>query len=342
MKPAVIIPWREGETELQSTIDSAAASIGKGATIIPVEDKAGDGPAMTRHRGIEAATDSDVIVIVDAHMTFDGDVLRAMARDVARRPGLLCAKCYHNHECSWECAATYYAGADVHYMGEDQNGKQALLWKWSKEQQPGPRACIGGACYVFRRSWYYETGQCLSALPAWGCDEEALSITAWLSGIQPRVFDGRVAHRYRAKTPWARAARPILMSRAAMIAAVVADAGDRAALLAYQGVQPVESEQVKRWRAALLKQPRTWEQWKAEVPIMPKVKQPGENKRAAPASRANYGATENLRLCPKCQSDKSVVTNTRQVGRLTIRYRTCCECGRKRMTRQESGVSTAV
>ena len=207
MKPAVIIPWREGETELQATIESASASIGKGV-VIPIEDKAGDGPAMTRHRGIEHATDADVIVIVDAHMTFDGPVLRDMAREVARRGGLLCAKCYHNEGCTWEGGATYYCGADIHYQGQDQNGAQALLWKWSADKKPGKRACIGGACYVFKRSWYYETGQCLSALPAWGCDEEALSISAWLSGHEPRVYDGRVAHRWRAKTPWTAAARP--------------------------------------------------------------------------------------------------------------------------------------
>ena len=54
-KVAVIIPWRKGETELISTRESAMKSAGNGAVIIEVEDKNGDGPAMTRHRGIEAA-----------------------------------------------------------------------------------------------------------------------------------------------------------------------------------------------------------------------------------------------------------------------------------------------
>ena len=333
MKPAVIIPWRQGETELQTTIESASASIGKG-TVLPVEDKAGDGPAMTRHRGIDAATDADVIVIVDAHMTFNGDVLRAMAREVARRGGLLCAKCYHNEGCTWEGGATYYAGADIHLRGEDQNGKQALLWKWSADQEPGRRACIGGACYVFRRDWYYATGQCLSALPAWGCDEEALSITAWLSGAWPRVFDGCVAHRWRARTPWPSAARPIAISRAALISAVVADHGERSALLAYQGVQPLESTEVQRWRAALAQQPRTWAQWVKEVPTMPKPTEAEKPRRAAPSTRANYGSSEDKRTCGKCGSDRSTVERTRQCGRLTFRYRVCDACGARRTTRQ--------
>ena len=323
MKPAVIIPWREGETELQTTIDSAAASIGKGATIIPVEDKAGDGPGMTRHRGIVAAGAADVIVILDAHMQCDGDVLRRMARTVAQRGGMLCAKCYHNAECSFDGA--HYAGADIYYQGDDQNGKQALLWKWSADKTAGPRACIGGACYVFGTSWYFETGQCLSALPAWGCDEEALSITAWLSGNQPRVFDGRVAHRYRAKTPWARAARPILMSRAALISAVVSDPEDRAALLAYQAVQPVESGEVHRWRSALAKQPRTWAQWKAAVPIMPPKPESKPKRKNTP----NLTAAMPCVTCPHCHSrhdPKSLrVTHTFPNGN---RRHLCPDCGK--------------
>ena len=330
MKPAIIIPWRKGETELQSTIESAKASIGKGAIIYPVEDKIGDGPAMTRHRGIEAANKSDVIVIVDAHMTFDGNVLRDMAREVKRNGGLLCAKCYHNSGCTWENGATYYAGADIYYKGSDQNGKQALCWKWSADQKPGPRACVGGAIYVFRRDWYYKTGQCLSALPAWGCDEEALSITAWLSGHMPQVFDGKVAHRYRAKTPWASAARPVNMSRAAMICAIVPDAGERADLLAYQGVQLIETPEVARWRDALAKLPRTWVEWKASVPIMEKPAR-APIKRA----RANYGATETNRVC-RCGSEKSTISSIRHCGRLTFRYRICSDCKRRRVTRQEA------
>jgi predicted RNA-binding Zn-ribbon protein involved in translation (DUF1610 family) len=330
MKPAVIIPWRVGETELQSTIESATASIGKGV-IIPIEDKLGDGPAMTRHRGIEAATDADVIVIVDAHMTFDGDVLRAMAREVARKGGLQCAKCYHNEGCTWEGGATYYAGADIHYKGEDQNGRQAILWKWSADQKPGKRACIGGACYVFRRDWYYETGQCLSALPAWGCDEEALSICAWLSGHWPRVFDGKVAHRYRPRTPWKAAARPIVTSRAAMLSAIVPDAVELNDLMAWQGVGPMFTPEVNRWKEALRKLPKTWEQWKAEVPIMPKKTEAIEKPKA---TRANYGATETNRLCPKCGSEASKIDKTRHVGTLTFRYRTCDKCGQHRVSRQ--------
>lgn len=328
-KTAVIIPWRKGETELESTKQSAIESIGKNAIIIDIEDKLGDGPAMTRHRGIEAATDCDVIVIVDAHMKFKGDVLKRMAKKVAKSGGLLCARCYHNDGCTWENGAGAYLGADIYLKGVDQNGNQAIMWKWSSDKTFGKRACIGGACYVFRRDWYYKTGQCLSALPAWGCDEEALSITAWLSGHDPEVFDGDVAHRWRAKAPWASAARSINTSRAAMICALVTDENERADLLAYQGVKPIESMEVKRWRDALRNLPRTWDQWKKSVPVKPET----EKKKDVPKVRANYAASETNRLC-KCGSGISTVETTRKTGRIIYRYR-ICECGLRRVSREE-------
>jgi hypothetical protein len=237
-------------------------------------------------------------------------------------------------------------GAEIHYRGTDHNGPEALCLKWSSDPKPGKRGCVCGACYVFRREWYYSTGQCLSALPAWGCDEEALSICAWLSGQWPKVVAGRVAHRYRAKAPWATAARPIGQSRAALVCAVVADIEERNALLRYQNARPVESAEVRRWRDALARQPRTWAQWRAEVPIMPTPAAQVDAgacqstphrleavSRAAPASRANYGSDETNRRCAHCGSDRSTVARTVQCGRLVIRYRTC-ECGRKRTTRQ--------
>jgi len=335
-KTAVVIAWREGETELGSTIESAGASAGKTCVVIPVEDKTGAGPARTRHRGIVEAKKqgADVICIMDAHMLADGNVLQRMAAKV-RRDGkaLLAAKCYHNAECSFDSSHpngdAYYAGADIHYKGEDQNGRQALVWKWSSNGKPGPRACVGGACYVFTVAWYFKVGQPLAALPAWGCDEEALSISAWLSGIQPAVFDGRVAHRWRKSPPWKTAANPLSDSRAALISAVVADESDMAELLKWQSVKRVNTPDVERWRVALLKQKRTWAEWKASVPVVEQVK--------PKLPRANYSANETKRRCPHCGSDDSKVTHTRITGRVVVRYRTCSKCGAKRVGRDICG-----
>lgn len=329
MKTAVIIPWRKGETELAATVESATAGLPKRAKVYTVEDTTGAGPARTRHRGIEAATDADVIVIVDAHMRFRGRVLADMAREVYKHGGLLCAKCYHNPECSFDSAhpsgASYYAGAEVHYKGVDQNGQQALVWKWSSDGKPGPRACIGGACYVFRRDWYYTVGQPLAALPAWGCDEEALSISAWLSGDQPAVFDGDVAHRWRPRPPWSKAERPLLDSRAALIAAV-ASAEDRRDLEAWQGVKrAVDTAEVERWRVALRKQPRTWAQWKAAVPVMTPAA-PVQARPPAVVTTILPGAVE----CNKCGAwnppDMLPVKHTYPNGNTLVE---CGYCGKR-------------
>lgn len=339
-KTAVIIAWRQGEDDLPATIKSAGASAGRGAKIYPVEDKTGAGPAQTRHRGIVAAKQggADVVCIVDSHMRFDGMVIRDMAAQVRKSGGLLCAKCYHNAECSFDSnhpsGATYYAGADIRYMGKDQNGKQALLWKWSSNGEPGPRDCIGGACYVFQVKWYYKVGQPLSALPAWGCDEEALSISAWLSGIQPEVFDGRVAHRWRPRPPWKQAQNPLWQSRAAMIHAVAADPADEKELMGWQDCPPFMSKNVERWRKALLNLPRKWSDWRREVcGINPRA--------AAPRPKRNTRPVANLSgvICPHCKvvhdPIKLPVTHTYP----TSRAHKCPECGRNFVTMKPRAVA---
>jgi hypothetical protein len=278
-KVAVVMPWRDPEPDRNATMESAVESLaGVRGDVISIQDTTRAGPARMRHAGIERATTHDVIITVDAHMRFDGDVLARMARHVRKHGGLVCAICHHNPQCAFDgihpSGAGAYYGADIHYFGEDQNGRQALCWKWNADHTPGPRACVGGACYAFRRDWYYDVGQPLAALPGWGCDEEALSISAWLSGHQPAVFDGHVAHRWRPRPPWQindAEARAVKGSRVAMLSAVVSDPADRRELLAWQGATEVNTPEVLRWRAALAKQPRTWAQWREAVPMRSEV-----------------------------------------------------------------------
>jgi hypothetical protein len=195
-----VCAWRQGEDDLASTIESAGLSAGKASAIYAVEDKTMQGPARTRHRGIEAAADCDVIAIIDAHMRFDGACLADMARHVRKTGGLACATVYHNAECAMMGGA-YYGGRIVYRqkVGKAQN---ALAIKWARDQNPGPRAAVVGACYVFPRAWYYTVGQPLAALPGWGCDEESLSISAWLSGVPVECLPQVCAHRYRPAPPW--------------------------------------------------------------------------------------------------------------------------------------------
>lgn len=271
-KMAVVCAWKQGETDLQATIDDAGRSAGKGVKIYAVEDKTNEGPGRTRNRGIEAATDADVICIIDAHMRFNGKVLAQMAKHVAKNGGLICPMVHHNETCSMD--GSHYAGARIVYKAKDGKAQNALAGKWSRELTPGPRGCVMGACYVFGRDWYMQSGQPLAALPGWGCDEEALSIAAWMSGHTPEVFDGRVAHLYRPRPPWivpAESHAAVHASRMALIHCVATDANDRRELERWQrewvfeGIPACNTPEAERFRLALLKMPRKWREWRDSV-----------------------------------------------------------------------------
>ena len=347
---AIVCAWRAGEDDLKATLEYAAASAGKRARIYAVEDKTADGPGRTRHRGIMAAEDADVIIIIDAHMRFQGDALVKMARAV-KDGGLVCCLTSHNAECAFQ--PNPYAGARIVYRAKDGATHNALAGKWSKDSKPGDRTCIMGGCYAFRRDWYLSVGQPLAALPGWGCDEEILSICAWISGQPIRCINAHVAHRYRPRPPWqvmSAEYSAVRASRMALIAAVVTDAGQAAELQEWQrrgvpeGVPCVASTEALQVRSALAKFKRTWQDWRvkeceadqidgvqAGQPIAPP---PVKRTSVVTPAKANYGSAENKRVCHVCGSDSSCVTSVRQTGRLIIRYRKCDKCGTRRTTQQ--------
>jgi glycosyltransferase involved in cell wall biosynthesis len=348
MKTAVICAWRKGETDLDATIDSAVASIGKHAKIILVEDKDGSGPARTRHRGIMAAEGCDVIIIIDAHMRFSGNVLKKMAK-AANDGALVCPLIWHNEACDF--TGNPYAGARIVYRAKDGATHNALAGKWSKDTTPGLRSCVMGGAYAFRRQWYMVTaGQPLAMLPGWGGDEEALSIAAWISSAPIKVIDGKAAHRYRVKTPWKPTDsefRNVRLSRMALINAFVTNEITRAELKDWQrrgvpeGIEDIITPEVARVRFAMSNCRRNWEQWYASVCESEEIDgiQAGKAQSTIPASmpelpRPNYGADETGRRCHKCNSARSEITNTRHAGRVVLRYRKCADCGARRVGRE--------
>lgn len=269
---AIVCAWRKGETDLAATINSATGSIFDGAKIITVEDKDAHGPGRTRHRGIEAAADAEVIVIVDSHMRFAKGALSALASYAAKNGGVCCAQTFHNERCAFE--GDPYAGARIVYRAKDGRAYTALAGKWARDHKPGPRGCVMGGCYAFRRDWYYEVGQPLAMLPGWGCDEEALSIASWLSGATPRCLPVQVAHLYRPRPPWhvmSAEYAAVYAGRMALIHAVVTEASARHELEGWtrsgvpEGVPVCSTPEAERFRLALLKLPRKWADWRAQV-----------------------------------------------------------------------------
>lgn len=285
---AIVCAYRKEETDLQATIESAAESAGEIATIFAVEDKDGTGPGRNRDRGIqEAPAGAEVIIIIDAHMRFHGDVLARLAKQIRAKGGLATPICHHNSTMSFDSPP--YSGAKILWTADDHAPRYSpLAAKWCKTGGPGPRNAVMGACYAFRREWYEAAGRPLAMLAGWGGDEEALSIAAWLCGEEISVFDGHVAHLYRASLPWAAPSMvPVILSRAALVQAFVMECGARGELMqhlrrnniAMPERHPLQAE-IDRVKAAMLKQRRTFKAWMDAVcgrdqvsgPIQPEPK----------------------------------------------------------------------
>ena len=307
---AIVCAYRKEETELEATLASAAESAGDIATIIAVEDKDGTGPGRNRDRGIMAApAGSEVIIIIDAHMRFQGDVLARMAEQVREKSGLLAPICHHNDTMSFESPP--YTGAMIKWAAEDHTPRFApLAAKWCKTGGPGPRNAIMGACYAFRRQWYVDAGQPLAMLPGWGGDEEALSIAAWMCGEAISIFDGHVSHLYRAKQPWnVPSLTPVALSRVSLVQAFVMECGSRGELMQHirrnsiviPDKHPLQVE-IDRVKAAMLKQVRTFKDWRREVCDREEVYQETPESEEKKTRIQNPIAVRAGITCPHCHT----------------------------------------
>lgn len=340
-KTAIVCAWRKGETDLSETVKSATGSIFAGAQLITVEDTAAQGPGRTRHRGIEAAADADVIVIIDSHMRFNAATLTSLAWTAWRKGGVCCPQVYHNDQCAFD--GTPYAGARIVYRAKDGRAYTALAGKWSRETEPGPRGCVMGGCYAFRRDWYYEVGQPLAALPGWGCDEETLSIASWMSGVTPQCVGVQAAHLYRARPPWpvmSAEYAAVYAGRMALIHAVATESTARRELETWtrdgvpEGVPVCESPEAERFRLALLKLPRKWADWRAQVcepdeldGVQERAPRPVDTPAHRTPVRQIVTQLPGVR-CPHCQSVHDPITlNVAQIYPNANRRHKCPSCG---------------
>jgi len=267
-----------------------------------------------------------------------------MALRVKENGGLITPFCHHNAECSFsektKGGAHCYAGARIVFRAKDGEQRTALAAKWSKDVKPGPRGAVMGACYVFRRDWYMEVGQPLAMLSGWGCDEEALSIAAWMSGHTPEVFDGHVAHLYRQAAPWqanmtATERAAVKLNRMDLIHAVVSDANARRELEQWTaGIRQLPSPACERFRQALLKQPRKWGEWRDSVCEPDEIdgKQECKPRIAVDRPCVRKTQTQNIRVpvagitCPHCQTVYDTLPTTHTFPNGNRRHK-CPTCG---------------
>ena len=336
-KLGIVVAYRKEETDLDATIADAQRSAGgkNSCVVFAVEDKDMSGPGWNRHRGIDAAIDCDVVAIIDAHMRFRGNALKVMAGAVREKGGMLCPRTWHNENCSFDTEKAPYKGARIVWQSDDHQPKfSPLAAKWARDGRPA--TCVMGACYVFKRDWYYSAGQPLSILRGWGGDEEALSIAAWMTGEEISVHKAEVAHRYRAKVPYAVAPGEQMCrtaNRVALCRAFIVDASARTQQIHFAKMATPQNidhcfrpEEIERLRLAMLKAPRSFEQWRREV-CDPSILGGMQSKPAATIRRTNPVVVEHGISCPHCQtvmpSNSFDVTNSYPNGN---RRRICPTC----------------
>ena len=157
------------------------------------------GCQAARDRGIREAATS-VVVIVDGHMAFDRGLFAEMTRYVLGHPNHVACACVGglNPE-TWEpCGAVYHGANVVLRLVEKGMPNTPLALKWRPERDCGPVRGVLGACYAFSREWYVDgLGAPWSGGTGWGCDEETLSLTNWLSGGETVVLPVTAHHWYR-------------------------------------------------------------------------------------------------------------------------------------------------
>jgi len=160
------------------------------------------GVSMARRKGC-ALAGGDVLVCLDAHMSFGRDWLDRMLAHVESR-ALLCSAFwdYERHAC-------HCFGADFEWCAQRDYGAQRYPGFRLRHRQRLPRrgavevSMAIGACYMLLRSSYETLGGFCPLFRVWGIDEQDLSARAWMAGLGVKcVADACVGHLWRAAFPY--------------------------------------------------------------------------------------------------------------------------------------------
>jgi GT2 family glycosyltransferase len=159
---------------------------------------------VSRSRRFAASLASgDVLVWLDAHMTFAPDWLDHMLKYVDSG-ALLCSAFW-----DYELSTCHCWGADFLWCGERNywQGRYPGFELRHRTQFPGPGAVevsmIVGACYMTLRSSYEEFGGCSPLFRVYGVDEQDLSARAWMAGRGVKcVTRAKVGHLSRSAFPY--------------------------------------------------------------------------------------------------------------------------------------------
>jgi glycosyltransferase involved in cell wall biosynthesis len=156
------------------------------------------GAAACRHIGILHAKNSHVF-LCDSHMRFDRYWYHAALIYTGTLPNsLFCAtmRGFDSEFPAFSPPRSEYHGADLVIRGP----KHTLEGVWTRVRPDGANlSCLMGACYLIPRKWYLKHGG-LNFLRGWGCEEQMLSLKAWMSGTTIKLMrDCVVWHKFRTK-----------------------------------------------------------------------------------------------------------------------------------------------
>jgi GT2 family glycosyltransferase len=174
-------------------------------SVVPVEDRLakwspwcrvmrsdrrlGSGPA--KHLAADACT-GDAVVIMDAHMRPPWDWIDLLVAEHEKNPGaILCAR-----------STGYESASEFDGQGADLKMEAAGFWepKWAlptMSRKPRNVPCVYGGLYFMPRTVMRAVGGYAPAYMGWGCEEEYLSLRAWITGHSCRLVPSLVVpHQY--------------------------------------------------------------------------------------------------------------------------------------------------
>jgi glycosyltransferase involved in cell wall biosynthesis len=159
---------------------------------------------VSRSRGYAASiARGDVLVWLDAHMTFAPDWLNQMLSHVDSG-ALLCSAFW-----DYELSTCHCWGADFVWCGKRNywEGRYPGFELRHRTKFPGPSAVdvpmILGACYMTLRSSYEKFGGFSPLFRVYGVDEQDLSARAWIAGLGVKcVTSAKVGHLSRSAFPY--------------------------------------------------------------------------------------------------------------------------------------------
>lgn len=158
--------------------------------VIRSDHRTGSGPA--KHAAAAACT-GDAVVVMDAHMRPPWDWLDHMIEVSARYPkAVLCAR-----STGFESLSAFDGQGAVLEMAD--NGFWEPKWaipQPSRTDRPIP--CVYGGLYFIPAPVLDAVGGYAPAYMGWGCEEEYLSLRAWITGHECRIVPAvQVPHQYK-------------------------------------------------------------------------------------------------------------------------------------------------